>query len=100
MIPDARMYGQAARPWKISHLWTWAKACVRNPLVMATVIAVVTVSGCGLNEWVHNGFKVGPNYRRPAAPVATDWIDYKDGRVKSTPADLSEWWQAFNDPVL
>jgi NodT family efflux transporter outer membrane factor (OMF) lipoprotein len=32
--------------------------------------------------------------------VASDWIDYKDPRVKSQETDISEWWRAFNDPTL
>ena len=28
----------------------------------------------GLREWIGNGFKVGPDYCKPPAPVADDWI--------------------------
>src|SRR5262245_3082924 len=56
--------------------------------------------GCHLKDWVRNGFKVGPNYCRPQAPIASEWIDYRDPRVKSEAVDLSEWWRAFNDAVL
>jgi NodT family efflux transporter outer membrane factor (OMF) lipoprotein len=51
-------------------------------------------------EYVHNGFKVGPNYRRPPAPVAPNWIDAADPRVRTESDDLSKWWTVFNDPVL
>jgi NodT family efflux transporter outer membrane factor (OMF) lipoprotein len=53
-----------------------------------------------LSEYVHNGFKVGPNYRKPPAPVAKDWIDAEDRRVRKETDDLSKWWTVFNDPVL
>jgi NodT family efflux transporter outer membrane factor (OMF) lipoprotein len=57
--------------------------------------------GCtSFEDYVHNGFKVGPNYCRPPVPVARDWIDASDARVKERPEDLSLWWQVFNDPVL
>jgi NodT family efflux transporter outer membrane factor (OMF) lipoprotein len=49
---------------------------------------------------VDNGFKVGPNYKRPPAPLAPAWIDADNPRVKSTPADYSAWWSVFRDPVL
>ena len=52
------------------------------------------------NEYVHNGFKVGPNYSPPAAPVAQHWIDDADKRVRTNGDDLSQWWTVFNDPVL
>jgi NodT family efflux transporter outer membrane factor (OMF) lipoprotein len=53
-----------------------------------------------VQEFVHNGFKVGPNYQRPPAPLANAWIDSGSPRVKSAPADYSAWWAAFNDPFL
>src|SRR5205085_1888206 len=33
--------------------------------------------------YIHNGFKVGPNYHKPPAPVAQDWID---SSVRALPA--------------
>jgi len=57
--------------------------------------------GCTtLTEYVQNGFKVGPNYRPPPAPVAPNWIDVADPRVRTESDDLSKWWTVFNDPVL
>ncbi len=57
--------------------------------------------GCtSLREYVGNGFKVGPNYLRPPAPVAGGWIDMDDPRVKSDPPTDCAWWAVFNDPVL
>jgi NodT family efflux transporter outer membrane factor (OMF) lipoprotein len=61
----------------------------------------VFTSGCtSWQEYVHNGFKVGPNYSKPPAPVAKDWIDANDQRVRTASDDLSKWWTVFNDPVL
>ena len=58
-------------------------------------------SGCtSWQDYVHNGFKVGPNYSKPPAPVAKDWIDADDKRVRTASDDLSKWWTVFNDPVL
>src|SRR5262245_54452810 len=57
--------------------------------------------GCTpLSEFIHNGFKVGPNYERPPVPLAPAWIDAADPRVRSEPADYSAWWAVFGDPVL
>ena len=59
------------------------------------------LSGCThFKEYIHNGFKVGPNYRRPPAPVAEHWIDTTDPRVRKESDDLSRWWRVFNDPAL
>jgi NodT family efflux transporter outer membrane factor (OMF) lipoprotein len=61
----------------------------------------VLLSGCTpFKEYIHNGFKVGPNYNRPPAPVAENWIDTADPRVRKVSDDLSRWWRVFNDPVL
>ena len=38
------------------------------------LISTSSTVGCAghFGEWMHNGFKVGPNYMRPAAQVADD----------------------------
>jgi len=57
--------------------------------------------GCTpFSEYIQNGFKVGPNYRKPPAPVARDWIDANDKRLRTGPDDLIQWWKVFHDPVL
>ena len=71
-------------------------------LLLASCLVVNT--GCSTysncREWVHNGFKVGPEYCKPAAPVAEDWIDADDQRVSSGTAQTADWWLTFGDPVL
>jgi NodT family efflux transporter outer membrane factor (OMF) lipoprotein len=63
--------------------------------------AVFLTCGCtSWREYIDNGFKVGPNYQKPPAPVAKDWIDADDKRVRTESDDLSKWWTVFNDPVL
>jgi NodT family efflux transporter outer membrane factor (OMF) lipoprotein len=74
----------------------YAPACLAVLLVL-----LVLLSGCThLKEYIDNGFKVGPNYCRPPAPAAENWIDAADARVRSEADDLSRWWTVFNDPVL
>lgn len=71
------------------------------PIAMLALL-LLCATGCmtGFREYFANGFKVGPNYRRPVAPVADNWIDYQDPRVISEPAVDWAWWRVFNDPVL
>jgi NodT family efflux transporter outer membrane factor (OMF) lipoprotein len=65
------------------------------------VLAAVSLTGCTTcRDYFHNGFKVGPNYGRPSAPVASQWIDAADARIRSEQADDSRWWTVFNDPAL
>ncbi|QDU57027.1 efflux transporter outer membrane subunit [Aeoliella mucimassa] len=69
---------------------------------MVLIGVLVTTSGCmtGVREYFRNGFKVGPNYCKPAAPTSPDWIDSSDERLSSEPADLQAWWTVFDDPCL
>jgi len=75
---------------------------------------VLCLIGCRTSprEYRDNGYKVGPNYCRPQAPVAEHWIDAAGPPDNSDPVDaakpkvlevsedLSAWWSVFNDPVL
>src|SRR5438874_8929197 len=75
----------------------------RRWLSRAAGLTLASALACGctpLGEYVQNGFKVGPNYGRPPAPVANDWIDADDQRVRKDSDDLSQWWTVFDDPVL
>jgi NodT family efflux transporter outer membrane factor (OMF) lipoprotein len=73
----------------------------RQAGMAAVASLVILFTGCtSLHEYVHNGFKVGPNYRPVAAPVANNWIDAADVRIRGQGNDISQWWTVFNDPVL
>jgi hypothetical protein len=76
-------------------------ASVRSFARAGCVAVALLTSGCvvtGPLEWVENGFKVGPNYGRPPAPVADGWIEANDPKVQSR--QLQDWWTVFNDPAL
>lgn len=75
----------------------------RGALWLLTLLAGIALAspGCtGARQWRRNGFKVGPNYRLPPAPVSGGWIDSADGRVVSAPAASDAWWDVFADPTL
>src|SRR5580765_4008012 len=71
------------------------------PLLVCAILCLF-LSGCGLGEWLRNGLKVGPNYKKPQAPIASNWIDYQraEAEAATQPQELKQWWHAFNDPVL
>ena len=75
----------------------------RNWLIWVShVLAALSVTGCAeLKQWMHNG-KVGPDYCKPAAPIADEWIDFNDPRLISQEHSVDEcaWWQSLSDPVL
>ncbi len=55
--------------------------------------ALVSVTGCA----------VGPNYRRPATPVATAFKEAPAGWKPASPGDAAErgrWWEVLQDPIL
>ncbi|HWL08476.1 MAG TPA: efflux transporter outer membrane subunit [Planctomicrobium sp.] len=64
------------------------------------LVCMNTVGCTSVREYVGNGFKVGPNYKRPAVPVADEWIDSQDPKVSSESANLQSWWLVFQDPIL
>ena len=75
-------------------------------LSLVCAIGILLLPGCrllggsSLREWWSNGLKVGPNYARPAAAVADDWIDANDPRLTTESVDYAYWWKQFNDPLL
>lgn len=73
----------------------------RALIVTMFVVAAIGMTGCTcFRQWMAQGLKVGPNYAKPPAPVADDWIDGNDKRLRKEWGDLSQWWSVFNDPVL
>lgn len=74
-----------------------------SPLRQLLILNCLLLGGCSeFRSWMHNDFKVGPNYAKPAAPIAEQWIDFNDPRVISEAhyVDDAAWWTAFGDPAL
>lgn len=62
---------------------------LRRPLVFLTIVAVL--SACA----------VGPDYHRPDAPLAQRYMTQPPASSAKAPiAELSAWWEGFNDPLL
>ncbi len=74
----------------------------RVALVLLLLTGSTLTCGCctSLRQYIANGLKVGPNYCAPPAPVARQWIDADDKRVRTETDDLSKWWTVLNDPAL
>jgi NodT family efflux transporter outer membrane factor (OMF) lipoprotein len=60
------------------------------------------LAGCagGIADWIHNGFKVGPNYERPPVPLPPQWLEQNSQRVRLGEPNLAAWWEVFDDPAL
>ena len=70
-------------------------------LRLCLALSLLMLGGCtGISEYFRNDCKVGPNYTPPCAPVAHNWIDATDQRVRTTNDDLAGWWTVFGDPLL
>jgi len=54
-------------------------------------LAIFFVVGCT---------RLGPDFEKPEALVAEDWIEVDQEKISRQPADHPEWWTVFNDPVL
>ena len=75
----------------------------RFPGAVVVPLACVLFAPCGCTsfpEWVHNGFKVGPNYCAPAVETPHRWIDSDNPMVHQGNPNLACWWEVFDDPVL
>src|SRR5580698_1451066 len=63
--------------------------------------AVLLTAGCtSFQDWVHNGFKVGPNFEEPPAATTSAWIDASDKRIASESPPGDDWWKVFQDPSI
>jgi NodT family efflux transporter outer membrane factor (OMF) lipoprotein len=86
--------------------WTGAeKSMMRKTLFQSArvclVLGLAALTGCTpFREYFRNGCKVGPNYCRPATPVAENWINANDRRVQTDHNNLHNWWSVFHDPTL
>ncbi len=73
----------------------------RFAAMAAASLITVCLSGCtSLSDYLDNGFKVGPNYCRPNAPVAQHWIDAADLHPVDGSGIQCRWWTVFRDPKL
>jgi NodT family efflux transporter outer membrane factor (OMF) lipoprotein len=43
---------------------------------------------------------VGPEYERPETSVNPDWLQSELEQFDTSPAELAQWWETLNDPVL
>lgn len=67
----------------------------------AILLAVLFSCGCtSFRDYVHNGFKVGPNYHEPDAPVPDGWLNATDPCIQLQPDCLGDCWSFFNDQML
>ena len=73
-----------------------------KPWILAmTAATAMAVSGCtSFTDYIHNGFKVGPNYCPPPGPVAGHWLESCKHPLLDQSQDLSRWWCVFADPTL
>ena len=71
----------------------------RYPALLA--VSAGLAAGCtSFPQWVHNGFKVGPNFEEPSAATTSDWIDSGDSRIAGETPQGDDWWNVFRDPAI
>jgi NodT family efflux transporter outer membrane factor (OMF) lipoprotein len=79
------------------------KLQVHRALLLA-LVGTAALANCGcttsITDFVHNGFKLGPNFHEPPVPLTQQWVDAKDPRVHVADPNLATWWDVFEDPVL
>jgi NodT family efflux transporter outer membrane factor (OMF) lipoprotein len=55
------------------------------------LLALVALSGCMM---------IGPDYERPPAPLASEWITRGAGDFAPPAEPIGPWWESFGDPIL
>src|SRR5450631_4853461 len=60
---------------------------LRRGLVAALLIGV---AGCA----------VGPDFAPPSAPVASNWLEWRNKSLQTGPEEYKDWWRVFHDPIL
>lgn len=61
---------------------------------------ILPLAGLTALLFLAGGCAVGPDYKKPPAQEPTTWIEREEPRLKGGPADFSQWWAVFDDPVL
>jgi NodT family efflux transporter outer membrane factor (OMF) lipoprotein len=65
------------------------------------IFLLIFCAGCtSWREYRCNGFKVGPNYKRPDARTAEQWIDAGNPNINDAAPKDAAWWDTLNDPIL
>ena len=57
---------------------------------ITTGVAITVLGGCMM---------LGPDYERPQSAVNPSWLESSPA-IREEPAEIREWWTAFDDPVL
>jgi NodT family efflux transporter outer membrane factor (OMF) lipoprotein len=70
------------------------KQATAKTLSAYRILVLITLAGLVLG-----GCTVGPDYVRPEAEVNPSWLESSE-TLQEEPAEIRDWWTAFNDPVL
>ena len=62
-----------------------------NSTAALALAALFLIAGCKT---------VGPDFEKPEAPVADNWLNAEDERVDTSNTAYQEWWEVFNDQEL
>ena len=59
--------------------------------VYGLIAVVFLTTGCTM---------VGPDFLKPQAPVAKQWMESSDSKIITGVSEYRQWWTVFHDPVL
>ena len=91
---EGRPRPEGSRRGRRSHRYLLGVVHPLHCKLMIATLACLALSGCGL-------MKVGPDYARPALPVAAAWQASTSALPHGgTVAGLVDWWRQFDDPLL
>ncbi len=70
---------------------TLRRGLSKNVMRLGFLAPLLFVVGCT---------SVGPEYERPEASINPDWLQSELEQFDTSPAELAQWWETLNDPVL
>lgn len=65
--------------------------CSFRTVVAFGFVGAITLSGCD---------KVGPDFVKPDASLAPNWLETGEAHVRRGQSDFRSWWRVFKDPTL
>ncbi len=78
-----------------------ATVALQGCLFRARPIRIMPLAGViTLLLFLTGCIKLGPDFVKPKAPLDEKWIDADNPQIKTAPAEKTDWWSVFSDPVL
>ena len=73
---------------------------LRSAFIKCVKTQLRAIAYCVCFGVIYSCASLGPDFTVPESQVEQDWIDSEHPSISQAETDGSDWWQAFNDPIL